>query len=453
MKTHNKTTVSPLLSADLPWQKLLKLAQGEATVQFKALLIQVITSLDDLISQQLNEVMIHPHFKQLESSWLGLQTLTHLPVSNRRVKIRLLDFSWKMVSNDLNYSFDIKQTALFKKLYSNEFDTAGGTPYGMVVVDHRVTSDYGDDGEYDDLYTLQLLAELAERSLCPVVLGVDEGFFGDDINRQLHDSSRAKRILDSRDFISWQLLRDNPASRFLHLALPEYLQREPYHHCVAGFIYNQPNTRLHSLWGNSAYLLAMNVIREFDRISWFGFLRSYNETGLYGAIAQMDQPLCGKVDIYAEDDGFWAEQGFVPLSSLYLTEQKGFFSNQSVWKAKNDTERMLGMLQTNLMACRFGHYIKAQIRDQVGRYDSAEDCKRSLERWLQNYISEVDYGEDSIMARFPLKACEVRIEQDPRDNTRYQCQIMLQPQYQYEMMDAQVVLKASVSSQEVGESA
>lgn len=452
MKTQSPLAmISPAL-AKLAWHELLPLAKENESVQFKALLAKLIAKLDQTISDQLSEVMQHADFKQLEASWSGLQSLTDLPVSQRRVKVKVLDLSWGMVSSDLNYSFDIKQTALFKKLYSNEFDTAGGTPFGLVVVDHNVSSDYSDEQEHDDLYTLQLLSELGERALCPMLLGVDEFFFGDDPNRQLHDSARIKRILDSRDFRSWQLLREKASARFLHLVLPEFLLRPPYQQHRAKFIYNQINNREHALWGNSGYLLAANVIREFDRISWFGFLRSYNESGSYGAIAPDSSSLTAKVDIYSEDDGFWAEQGFVPLSSLYLTKQKGFFSNQSVWQAPNEAARMLGMLQTNLMACRFGHYIKAQIRDQIGRYDSASDCKRSLENWLQHYISEVDYGEDSVMARYPLKACEVSIEQDGQDQTRYLCQIMLQPQYQYEMMDAQVLLTTSVSSQEVGES-
>lgn len=450
MHTHNQSTSISTLLAELPWRELLSLARGDSTIQFKALLTKLIAGLDSVISEQLSEVIQHQHFKQLEASWLGLESLTSLPVSQRRVKVKLLDLSWHMVSNDLNYSFDIKQTALFKKLYSNEFDTAGGTPFGLVLVDHKVTSDYGEDADHDDLYTLQLLSELGEMSLCPVVMGVDEFFLGDDPNRQLHDGARAERILESRDFLSWQLLRDKASARFLHLVLPEYLLREPYQQYAAGFLFNELNKRENALWGNSAYLLAANVISEFDRISWFGFLRSYDEYGSHGAIVRQSD-LTAKVDIYSEEDGFWSEQGFVPLCSLYLSGQKGFFSNQSVWKAPDEASQLLGMLQTNLMACRFGHYIKSQIRDQIGRYDSVDDCKRSLERWLQNYISEVDYGEDAIMARYPLKACEVRIEEAPHDKTRYMCQIMLQPQYQFEMMDAQVVLTTAVSGEEVGQ--
>lgn len=453
MNTINQSITIPSELTDLPWEELLSLSQKGNTAQFKALLTKLIANLDHIISDQLSTIMQHKHFKQLEASWLDLQSLTAQQVSQRRVKVKVLDLNWNVVSDDLNYSFDIKHTALFKKLYSNEFDTAGGTPFGLLVIDHKITSDYGEDEAHDDLYTLQLLSELAEKSLCPVILGVDEFFFGDDPNRQLHDNARAKRILESSDFLSWQLLRDKASSRFLHLVLPEYLQRHPYQNYAAGFIFTESNHRDNALWGNSAYLLAGNVIQEFERISWFGFLRSYNETGSYGAIIQHDSSLNAKVDIYNEDDGFWAEQGFVPLSSLYLSEQKGFFSNQSVWKAPTEELRMLGMLQTNLMACRFGHYIKAQIRDQIGRYDSMEDCKRGLENWLKRYISEVDYGEDSVMARYPLKACEVRMKEDSQDSTRYLCEIMLQPQYQYEMMDAQVLLTTSMSDQEVGESA
>lgn len=210
------------------WLEMEELARLQQVVQFKAVLSRLIGALDRCISEQLSQVIQAPSFKQLESSWMGLQSLTQLPVSQRRVKVKVLDLSWNQVSSDLNLSFDIKQTALFKKLYANELDTAGGTPFGLVVVDHKVHPDYAEECDYDDLYTLQLLSELAERAMCPVVLGVDEFFFGDDPNRQLHDAARIDRILDSHDYRSWTLLRQKESARFLHLALPEYHLRAAY---------------------------------------------------------------------------------------------------------------------------------------------------------------------------------------------------------------------------------
>ncbi|MGF1767666.1 type VI secretion system contractile sheath large subunit [Enterovibrio makurazakiensis] len=434
------------------WQALLASSRDNDLGAFRSSVTRLISALDEKISEQLSLVIQEPQFKKLESSWRGLQSLIELPVSMRRIKVKMLDATWQEIANDVSLSFDVSQSTLYRKTYSQELDTAGGQPFGMLVIDHRVHPDFSDDSDYDDLYTLQLLSEVGERALCPITLGVDPYFFGDQPERQMHDNARIARILDSDDYRSWQLLRKNQPSRFLHLVLPEYSQRLPWQNYPAGFVFNEVPLSEPVLWGNPAYLLAANVLREFDRISWFGFLRAYDETASHGAILLDKNNQFARVDVFSEEDGFWSEQGFVALSSLYLSGQQGFFSNQSVWKAPDEASRLLGMLQTNLMACRFGHYIKAQLRDQVGSFDSAADCKRSLERWIQKYISEVDYGEDAIMARYPLKSCDIALIEDASDQTRYLCEIRLQPQYQYEILDAQIVLSTTVSSNEVGES-
>ncbi|CZF78274.1 hypothetical protein GCE9029_00738 [Grimontia celer] len=435
------------------WRALLDASRSNELGKFKALLGNLISSMDETISEQLSEVIQDASFKKLESSWKGLESLVELPISMRRIKVKVWDVTWKELANDVNLSFNVTQSTLYRKTYSQELDTAGGQPFGLLVVDHRVHPEFSEDSDYDDLYSLQLLAEVGERALCPIALGVDPNFFGDDPARQMHDSARIARILESDDYRSWQLLRKSSASRFLHLVLPEYSQREPWTHYPAGFVFDEHPVKDPILWGNPAFLLAANVLREFDRISWFGFLRAYDETAEHGAILLHKKGQHGRVDLYSEDDGFWSEQGFIALTSLYLSGQQGFFSNQSVWLPPDEASRLLGMLQTNLMACRFGHYIKAQLRDQVGSFDSAADCKRSLEKWIQKYISEVDYGDDAIMARYPLKSCDITLVEDPSDKTRYLCEIKLQPQYQYEILDAQIVLATAVSANEVGEAA
>ncbi|MCJ8349259.1 type VI secretion system contractile sheath large subunit [Moritella sp.] len=454
MSTSNLTSSANVLTDAGLWRMLLNHAQNDNRSEFKSQLSKLITQLDDVMSEQLSAVMQATDFKELEARWLGLHSLVLLPVSQRRVHVKLLDLSWDMVSADLNQSFNVTRSALYQKIYAKELDTAGGHPFGLLVVDHLIQSDLDDDADFDDLYTLQLLGELGERALCPVSLGVDPYFFGDEPARLMPDHKRIQRILSSSDLQSWQLLRSHSASRFLNLVLPEYHLRSPYQHCQAGFVFNERALTEHVLWGNAAYLLAANVIREFDRISWFGFLRAYDERGRYGAIVQVgngqQEPLLSRIDLFSEDDEFWSEQGFVPLSSVYLSGQKGIFSNQSVWKATTETEKMSGMLQTNLMACRFGHYIKAQIRDQIGSFDSPSTCQRSLEKWLNQYISGVDFGDESVMARYPLKRADVNFTQDLLDPTKYRCQINLQPQYQYEMLDTHIVLLTDVPATKLG---
>jgi len=437
------------------WRMLLEHAKMQDRSLFKTTISSMIIQLDQIMSVQLSAIIQADEFKKLAASWSDLYSLISLPVSSRRIKVKVLDFSWQMLSTDLNQAFDIRRSALFKKVYSNELDTAGGHPFGLLVVDHHVHSDLNDDNDFDDLYTLQLVAELGEHSLCPVVMGADSHFFGDEPARLIHDHARIKRILNSLDLQSWELLRNHSASRFLHLVLPEYRISQPRKNYPAGFIFNEKNTNDNVLWGNASYLLAINVMREFDRISWFGFLRAHDSAGKHGALINLTDEtgalLKARIDIFSESDGFWAEQGFVPLSSIYLSKQLGFFSNQSVWKPTSEVAKTSGMLQINLMACRFGHYIKVKMRDRIGCFDSAETCQRDLERWLETYISNVDYGDEAIMARYPLKRAEVRFVKNEYNTTSYNCQVKLQPQYQYEMLDSYITLMTDVSSEKFGE--
>ncbi|WP_133405426.1 type VI secretion system contractile sheath domain-containing protein [Parashewanella tropica] len=430
---------------------LQHLAKKQYVDKFKAKLTITINQIDALISRQLSQIITHRYFQRLEASWLELFQLINLPFSQKRITIKILNLSWVAVSNDLNLAFDIKQSSLFNKLYSRELDTAGGHPFGVLLIDHKVNMDSSEDCQFDDLYTLQLLSELAEVCLCPVILGVSPQFFGDDNSRVLHDTAKIARILESEDYQPWQLLRKCPSSRFVHLVLPEYKLRAPYHSYPAGFVFTQESCQANTLWGNCAYLLASNIIKEFERISWFGFLRAYDDKGEFGALVSEAQgEIKASVDIFSEDDGFWSEKGFVPFSSLYLSNQKGFFSNQSVWDIPTEAEQVLGMLQTNLMACRFGHYLKVKTRDYVGSFDSVLNCKNSLESWLNGYVNRMTHAEDHIMARYPLQSCKVELEADTLDSTHYHCQITLQPQYQYELMNVHISITTAMSSQKIG---
>lgn len=194
--------------------------------------------------------------------------------------------------------------------------------------------------------------------------------------------------------------------------------------------------------------MVINVIREFERISWFGFLRSYNSSGTQGAIVaaltggdSLTPPeIITETNLACEQDNFWAEQGLTACTSLYLSGQSGFFSYYSVWQPPEPRWRQLTMLPVNLMACRFAHAIRTQIRDKIGNFDSLSACQRSIEKWLKRYVSDVDYGEDAIMADYPLRRAAVVMSADPADPTRYQCRICLQPQYQYDISEANVDL-------------
>nr|MBX2809317.1 type VI secretion system contractile sheath large subunit [Cellvibrionaceae bacterium] len=103
---------------------------------------QLVLSLNKLINRQLDEILHHKHFKALESSWRGLSYLTNVEEDYDErliIKIKLLNISWKEVGKDLTRAIEFDQSSLFKRIYSDEFDTPGGEPFGVLLGDYKIT--------------------------------------------------------------------------------------------------------------------------------------------------------------------------------------------------------------------------------------------------------------------------------------------------------------------------
>ena len=432
---------------------------GRSYDEIVAEITDLIATLDQEISRQLSVIMHHEKFKALESDWKSLNDVVFTEYPAGRIKVRILDISWQEISNDLNLSYDIRRTTLFHKIYSRELNTAGGLPFGLIGVSHRISLDgntniYRDDlNDFDDIYTAQLLGELGEACLCPIVVGIDEFFFGDNPEAILQDQQKLMRIIDSDDFRPWQNLRHNPSSRFLNIVLPDYLVREPYVYYKSSFIFNEScDSSFTGLWGNAIYLLLINVIREFARVSWFGFLRAYDETAKSGAIVVLPQNrrVIPKLSLCVEEDNTWADMGLTVLTNIYLTGYYGFFSNSMVIKSETERDRIVNMLQTTLMACRFSHYLKVLLRDKIGSYDTADECRDFLSGWISKYVMNTSFSDDSVVARYPLKSFEITVKERPDDSTIYDCDLKIEPQYQYDISTASILLTTTVRSHKGG---
>lgn len=416
----------------------------------------LIVTLDQEISKQLSVIMHHEKFKTLEADWLSLRNVVFTEYSTSRIKVKILDISWQEISEDLNLSYDIRRSSLYHKIFSKELNTAGGLPFGLIGVSHHLSLDggtniYRDDlNDFDDIYTAQLLSELGEACLCHMVVGLDEFFFGDDPEVILQDRQKLARIIDSDDFKPWVNLRNNSSSRFLNVALPDYLVRKPYSYYKSNFIFNETcDSSFSGLWGNAIYLVLINVIREFARVSWFGFLRAYDETAKSGAIVTLpnNQLVIPKMSLCVEDDSNWADLGLTVLTNIYLTDYYGFFSNSSVKTSENEKERLVNMMQTTLMACRFSHYLKVLLRDKVGSYDTPDECRSFLSGWISKYVMSSTFSDESVIARYPLKSFEITVTERPDDSTIYDCDLKIEPQYQFDISTASILLTTTVRSQ------
>ncbi len=372
---------------------------------------KLVATIDEMVAAQLCAIIQHSRFKQLEALWRGVQYMMNVSPMLTMVRIRLLDMSWQTLSDDLNMNPQLTSSVLYRLINQQELNTLGGTPFGLLLVDQPISSELDEVGEHDDLYTLQLLGRLGQASLCPVILPVTRDFIGTDDPDVWSEPERVMRILGSDNFIGWQRLRRLETSRFIGLCLPEILLRKPWRGCYSEIIFDEyPAYGAGSdhLWGNSGFAFVGNAIQEFIRIRWFGFLRIPGDQG--GAIVakRKNTPNVARLRLTDHLEGFYSEQGFIPLMTCYLGQELAFFNNRSVYRptCNDDEEKIINMLQTTLIGCRFGHYLKMLIREHIGSYQGAEACQRDLNNWIQSYTSNVDYGDDSVLARYPLKKAQ-----------------------------------------------
>lgn len=93
--------------------------------------------IDELLSQQLNELMHAPDFQALEASWRGLHYLVQNTETGTMLKIRLLNATKKEITTDLEKATEFDQSQLFKAIYEEEYGTFGGNPFSVLIGDYE----------------------------------------------------------------------------------------------------------------------------------------------------------------------------------------------------------------------------------------------------------------------------------------------------------------------------
>src|SRR6202050_4666000 len=120
-----------------------------------------VAQIDHLISLQLNEVLHHAQFQKLESTWRGLKYLLDQSETGTQLKIRILNATKKDLLRDLQRAPEFDQSALFKKVYEEEYGIFGGAPFAALVADYE----FGRGPEESEL--LEKIAQVASAAHAP----------------------------------------------------------------------------------------------------------------------------------------------------------------------------------------------------------------------------------------------------------------------------------------------
>lgn len=431
-----------------------------------------IAELDQLINDQLNSIIHHPKFQKLEASWRGLWYLVEQADGAQNIKIRFLDISWPEVTKDIARALEFDQSHLFHKIYSEEYGTPGGEPYGVIIGDYEISHQVSANHPHDDISTLGGLAQIAAAAFAPFIAAVSSEFFGLDDFAGLGQPINFANVLVQNEYIRWRSLRETPDSRFLGLTIPRTLMRTPYTESSGSYkgIYFSEKVAgddsRNYLWGNACYAFAGILIREFANVGWFGHIRGVPRDYIAGGLVTT-LPVD---EFHTESDGIafkpvtdviitdsvekeLSELGFIPLCQCHNTPYAAFYNNQSIQQPRaagsNDTRinaKLSAMLQHIFCGSRIAHYLKIIFRDKVGSFVTASECEGYLRDWLFSYTTGREDLEWEDQARYPLREADVTVREHPMKPGEYVCEIRLRPHYQLDHMVSELELVTELTA-------
>ncbi|HET7275702.1 MAG TPA: type VI secretion system contractile sheath large subunit [Longimicrobiaceae bacterium] len=436
----------------------------EGTITFnpdtESMLNARIAQIDHLVSIQLNEIMHHPEFQKLEGTWRGLKYLLSQSETSAMLKIKVLNASKKELLRDLQRAPEFDQSALFKKVYEEEFGVFGGAPFGALMGDYE----FGRGGQ--DIELLEKVSQVAAAAHAPFLTAASTEMFNLDSFTQLDAPRDLAKIFDTSEYAKWKAFRESDDSRYVALTAPRMLLRDPYGRDtvpVDAFDFDEKvDGTEHDkyLWGNSAWALSARVTQAFAKHGWCATIRGVESGGLVeglpvhnfrtdsGDIA-MKCPTETPVTDRREKE--LADLGFAPLVHCKGTPKAAFFSVQSAQKPKvYDTDaatanaRISAQIPYIFAVSRFAHYLKAMMRDKIGGYMSRGEAEAFLNRWITNYVVGNDDASADVKAKRPLREARIEVMEVPGKPGAYRAVAFLRPHFQLDELSVSMRLVADL---------
>jgi type VI secretion system protein ImpC len=426
----------------------------------------IIAELDKTLSRQINEIMHHADFQQLEGSWRGLHYLVNNTETDEMLKIRVLNISKKELHKTLKKfkgtAWD--QSPVFKKVYTEEYSMFGGAPFGCLV------GDYYFDHSPPDVELLGEMAKVSAAAHAPFISGAAPTVMQMDSWQELSNPRDLTKIFQTPEYAAWKSLRDSEDSRYVGLAMPRFLSRLPYGartNPVEELDFEEETgagEHNRYAWSNAAYAMAVNINRAFKEYGWCSRIRGVESGGAVEGLPVHTFPTDdGGVDMkcpteIAIDDrreSELAKNGFMPLMHKKNTDFAAFIGAQSLQKpAEYDdpdataNANLAARLPYLFAVCRFAHYLKAIVRDKVGSFKERDDMEKWLNTWISKYVEpNPATASEEDKARKPLAAAQVEVK-DVEGNPGYYTSVFhLRPHYQLEGLTVSLRLVSKLPSQ------
>lgn len=429
-------------------EELLK-PQNENEPVKKAMVDRMIAEIDAKLSRQMDEILHHPQFQSLESSWRGLKLLVDRTDFRENIKLELLNASKQDLLDDFEDSPEIFQSGLYKHVYTAEYGQFGGQPVGALI------ANYFFDPSAPDVKTLQYVASVASMAHAPFIAAAGPKFFGLESFTGLPDLKDLKDHFDGPQFAKWQSFREQEEARYVGLTVPRFLLRTPYdpqENPVKTFVYQESVSASHEhyLWGNTAYTFASRLSDSFAKFRWCPNIIGPQSGGAvedlplhhFASMGEIETKIPTEVLVSDRREYELAEEGFIALTMRKGSDNAAFFSANSVQKpkffgisAEGKAAELNYKLGTQLpylfVVNRLAHYLKVMQREQIGSWKERSDLERELNKWIRQYVADQDNPSAEVRGRRPLRAAQIAVSEVDGEPGWYRVSLSVRPHFKY----------------------
>ncbi|MCB1897259.1 MAG: type VI secretion system contractile sheath large subunit [Rhodocyclaceae bacterium] len=425
----------------------------------------MVAELDRKLTEQINLILHHEDFQRLEGAWRGLHYLVNNTETDEMLKIRVMNITKKELHKTLKRykgtAWD--QSPLFKRIYEEEYGQFGGEPFGCLV------GDYYFDQSPPDVELLGEMAKVSAAAHCPFIAGASPTVMQMDSWQELANPRDLTKIFLTPEYAAWRSLRESDDARYLGLAMPRFLARQPYGartNPVDEFDFEEDTGAAdHSkyAWANAAYAMATNINRSFKMYGWCSRIRGIESGGAVEGLpvhtfptddGGVDMKCPTEIAISDRREAELAKNGFMPLIHRKNSDFAAFIGAQSLQKPfeyddpdATANANLAARLPYLFACCRFAHYLKCIVRDKIGSFKERDDMERWLQSWIMNYVDgDPAHSSEATKARRPLADAQVEVAEVEGNPGYYTSKFFLRPHYQLEGLTVSLRLVSKLPS-------
>jgi type VI secretion system protein ImpC len=396
-----------------------------------------------------NEILHHPELQKLESAWRGLKFLIDRTDFRENIKVELLSVTKDELLTDFEDAPELVKSGLYRIAYSNEYGVFGGKPYGLICGNWEL----GPGPQ--DILLLQKCAAVSAMSHAPFISNASPEFFGQTSFLPVPNLKDLKSLFEGPQYARWQSFRESEDARYVGLCMPRFLLRLPYGEKtipVKAFNFNEEVIGNHDsyLWGHASVAMASRIADSFAKFRWCPNIIGPQAGGSvenlplhqYEEMGAVQTKIPTEVMLTERREYELSEEGFIGLTfrkdadnacffSANSTQKPKFFGNSAEGKQAETNYRLGTQLPYMFVMTRLAHYLKVLQREQIGSWKERGDLERELNKWIGQYVSDMEDPAPGVRSRRPLRKASIKVEDVEGQPGWYRCNMQVQPHFKY----------------------